>query len=102
MLSDLVPLERLGLKVYDLPTYSLLDTVVNNPSAFASLGVTFTNVTDPAWTGNFTSSTSGSLAAGANHYLFFDNVHPTALAHQLTADLAYQALTAAHPVSPWA
>ena len=102
VLSDLVPLERLGLKVYDLPTYSLLDTVVNNPSAFASLGVTFTNVTDPAWTGNFTSSTSGSLAAGANHYLFFDNVHPTALAHQLTADLAYQALTAAHPVSPWA
>jgi len=56
----------------------------------------------PAWTGNFNSSTSGSLAAGANHYLFFDNVHPTALAHQLTADLGYQALTAAHPVSPWA
>jgi len=98
VLSDLVPLERLGLKVYDLPTYSLLDTAVNNPSAFASLGVTFTNVTDPAWTGNFTSSTSGSLAAGANQYLFFDSVHPTALAHHLTADFAYAAL-AAPPVT---
>jgi phospholipase/lecithinase/hemolysin len=92
VLSDLVPLERLGLKVYDLPTYSLLDTAVNNPSAFASYGVTFTNVTDPAWTGNFTSSTSGSLAADPNSYLFFDSVHPTAAAHQLTADLAYQEL----------
>ncbi len=93
VLSDLVPLERSGLKVYDLPTYSLLDTAVNNPSAFASYGVTFTNVTDPAWTGNFTSSSSGSLAADANNYLFFDSVHPTAQAHQLIADLAYQELT---------
>jgi outer membrane lipase/esterase len=54
VLSDLVPLEHLGLKVYDLPTYSLLDTAVNNPSAFSSYGVTFTNVTSQAWTGNFT------------------------------------------------
>ena len=57
VLSDLVPLERLGLKVYDLPTYADLDLVVNNPSYFRSqYGITFTNVTDPGWTGNFTSS----------------------------------------------
>ena len=94
VLSDLAPLERYGgLKVYDLPTYSLLDTVVNNPSAFSSYGVTFTNVTSQAWTGNFTNPNSGSLAHDASTYLFFDSVHPTGLAHQLTADLAYQELT---------
>ena len=93
VLSDLVPLEHLGLKVYDLPTYSLLDTAVNNPSAFSSYGVTFTNVTSQAWTGNFTNPNSGSLAPDASTHLFFDSVHPTGLAHQLTADLAYQELT---------
>ena len=94
VLSDLAPLERYGgLKVYDLPTYSLLDTVVNNPSAFSSYGVAFTNVTSQAWTGNFTNPNSGSLAHEASTYLFFDSVHPTGLAHQLTADLAYQELT---------
>jgi phospholipase/lecithinase/hemolysin len=93
VLSDLVPLEHLGLKVYDLPTYSLLDTAVNNPSAFSSYGVTFTNVTSQAWTGNFTNPNSGSLAPDASTHPFFDSVHPTGLAHQLTADLAYQELT---------
>ena len=93
VLADLVPLEHLGLKVYDLPTYSLLDTVVNNPSAFSSYGVTFTNVISQAWTGNFTNPNSGSLAPDASTHLFFDSVHPTGLAHQLTADLAYQELT---------
>ena len=96
VLSGLVPLEHLGLKVYDLPTYADLDLVASIPSYFASrYGITFTDVTDPAWTGNFTDPTSGTLAPGANHYLFFDTVHPTALAHQLTADIAYHTLTAA-------
>ena len=84
VLSDLVPLEHLGLKVYDLPTY------------FApQYGISFTNVTTPGWTGNFTSSSSGSLSPGYQDYLFFDTVHPTALAHQLTAYIAYHTLTTA-------
>ena len=96
VLSDLVPLERLGLKVYDLHTYADLDLVVSNPSYFNSqYGITFTNVTDPGWTGNFTSSSSGSLRQDYQDYLFFDTVHPTALAHQLTADIAYHTLTGA-------
>jgi phospholipase/lecithinase/hemolysin len=90
----LVSLERFGgLKLYDLPTYSLLDTAISNPSAFSSYGVTFSNVTSQAWTGNFTNPNSGSLAPDASTHLFFDSVHPTGLAHQLTADLAFQELT---------
>jgi phospholipase/lecithinase/hemolysin len=93
VLSDLVPLEHLGLKVYDVPTYADLDLVANNPSYFASqYGISFTNVTTPGWTGNFTSSSSGSLNPGYQNYLFFDSVHPTGLAHQLTADIAYHTL----------
>ena len=34
VLSGLVPLERLGLKVYDVPTYADLDLVARNPSYF--------------------------------------------------------------------
>jgi phospholipase/lecithinase/hemolysin len=96
VLSDLVPLEHLGLKVYDLPTYADLDLVANHPSYFASqYGITFTNVTNTGWTGNFPGSASGSLSQGYQDYLFFDSVHPTALAHQLTADIAYHTLTTA-------
>ena len=87
----------LGLKVYDLPTYADLDLVASNPSYFASqYGISFTNVTNPGWTGNFTSSSSGSLSPDYQNHLFFDSVHPTALAHQLTADIAYHTL----PVTP--
>lgn len=96
VLSALVPLERLGLKVYDVPTYADLDLVASDPSYFSTpphnYGISFVNVTDPGWTGNFTSSSSGSLQPCYQDYLFFDSVHPTALAHQLTADIAYHTL----------
>ena len=92
VLGDLAPLERLGLKVYDLHTYDDVDQVVSNPSAFANLGFTFTNVTDP-WIG------SGTPLSEANQYLFFDSVHPSAAAHHLIADLAYRTL-AAPPLTP--
>jgi phospholipase/lecithinase/hemolysin len=93
VLSDLVPLEHLGLKVYDLPTYADLDLVASNPSYFAhQYGISFTNVSNTGWTGNFTSSSSGSLMPHYQDYLFFDSVHPTAMAHQLTADIAYHTL----------
>src|SRR5271157_3895630 len=88
VLADLVPLEHLGLKVSDLNTYALLGEVEAKPSHYG-----FTNVSDPVWTGNFTSSTSGTLVSSnpaiQNQYLFWDHVHPTAAGHKLTADFAY-------------
>jgi phospholipase/lecithinase/hemolysin len=91
VLSDL---EHLGLKVYDVPTYADLDLVASNPASFGpQYGITFTNVTNMGWTGNFTSSSSGNLSSGYQDYLFFDSFHPTALAHQLTADIANHTLT---------
>jgi phospholipase/lecithinase/hemolysin len=72
-------------------TYGLLDAAIANPGAYG-----FTNVTQPVWTGNFTSSSSGTLAAtGAaqNGYLFFDDLHPTAAGHAYLAGAVTQTLT---------
>ncbi|MDB5400623.1 MAG: hypothetical protein JWQ55_2641 [Rhodopila sp.] len=72
-------------------TYGLLDMAIANPGAFG-----FTNVTQPVWTGNFTSSTSGTLAAtgsAQNGYLFFDDLHPTAATHALLAASVTRTLT---------
>ena len=87
VLGDLAPLESLGLKVYDLDSYDLLDDVVRNPAYGSKYGITFSNITDP-WI------SSGTSLSEANQYLFFDAVHPTAAVHRLTADFAYHALAA--------
>ncbi|HEY8290750.1 MAG TPA: SGNH/GDSL hydrolase family protein [Acetobacteraceae bacterium] len=80
-----------ALKVDLIDTYAVLDGVVANPAAYG-----FTNVTQPLWTGNLTSASSGTLqAAGAaqNGYLFFDPLHPTAQAHALLASGVAQSLS---------
>lgn len=74
-----------------IDTYGLLDSAIANPA-----GNGFTNVTQPLWSGDFTSSTSGTLAAtgaAAGGYLFFDSLHPTATGHALLADAVTKTLT---------
>ena len=76
-----------------------------SPQPITSIGGVTGTISDSAtlerldqsngWSGNFTSSSSGILSPGYQNYLFFDSVHPTALAHQLTADIAYHTLTTA-------
>ena len=96
VLSDLVPFEHLGLKVYDLPTYADLDSVASDPSYFASqYGINFTDVKDMGWTGNFTSSSSGNRSPGYQNYLFFELGPSDRLGASATADIAYHTLTTA-------
>jgi phospholipase/lecithinase/hemolysin len=90
--AALKPLEASGaLKIDLVDIFSVLNNVIANPGASG-----FTDVTDPVWTGNLTSSDSGALrATGAaqNQFLFFDSLHPTAQAHALLASGIAQSLT---------
>ena len=90
-----------GLKVFTLDTYDLLGEIKADPSEFG-----FTNVSDPCWTGSFTDPNSGTLCStdpsDQNKYLFWDEVHPTAAGHLLTAEFALDALNAVPEPSTWA
>ncbi len=72
-------------------TYAMLDAAVASPATYG-----FTNVTQPVWNGNLTSSSSGTLAAtgtAQSGYLFFDDLHPTATGHSWLAAGVTQSLT---------
>ena len=86
VLAEIKPLA--GLTVFDVPIFSALQTIVSNPARFG-----FANVTSPCISGNFESP--GSVCADPNQYLFWDQEHPTAAGHALTADLAFSVLTGA-------
>ncbi len=80
-----------SLDLHILDAYSIIDNAVANPSASGLM-----NVTDPVWSGNFTSASSGTLAATGtlqDQYLFFDDFHPTETGHQFIAADALAALS---------
>lgn len=95
-LAAIAQTQAININVVD--AYSLIDNAVASPNSYG-----LSNVTSPVWSGDFTSSTSGTLAAtGAaaqNQYLFFDQLHPTETGHQAVADLAIQGLTGSSPLS---
>jgi phospholipase/lecithinase/hemolysin len=78
-LSFLAAADGLNLQVLD--TYSLLDGIVANPSAFG-----LTNVTAPCLVGT-------TVCATPNQFLFWDGQHPTAAGHALVADDALTLVT---------
>ncbi|MBV8914823.1 MAG: hypothetical protein JOZ05_17520, partial [Acetobacteraceae bacterium] len=85
-----------GATINILPLYSLTDQAVAEPSQFG-----LTDVTDPAWTGNFTDSSSGTVVtSNPNTYLFWDQYHPTAHVQQLIANDANALLTTGTPLYP--
>ncbi len=80
------------IDISELNTFSLIDTLDGNPSAFG-----FSNVTSPCYTGTYAGFANvvdpGTVCANPNQYLFWDNTHPTAAAHALVADAALTAIT---------
>jgi phospholipase/lecithinase/hemolysin len=101
VIDALAPLERSGLKVFDLKPEAAFAKIKADPEAYG-----FTNVTDPCWTGNMTDPKSGTLCsptlAGQDEYLYWDMAHPTAAGHRVIADIAYDTLTATPEPSTWA
>ena len=75
----------LDLTIYELDTWAVMQDMLANPGAYG-----FTNVTDPAWNGDFAGS--GTLVPNPEDYLFFDEVHPSTLAHGFIAEAAIAAV----------
>jgi outer membrane lipase/esterase len=92
VLQDVKALDLSGLNVFDVPIFSTIDKIVADPSAFG-----LANVTSPCFSGSF--DTAGSVCGDPNQYLFWDGEHPTAAAHALTANLAFDVLTGT-PTNP--
>jgi phospholipase/lecithinase/hemolysin len=85
VLAGIAPLESQGLTVFDVPIFNALDQIVAGRTKYD-----FKNVTTPCISGNF--DTAGTACDNPNQYLFWDQEHPTAAAHALTADLAFDVI----------
>ena len=94
VLADLAPVEKLGLDVFDLNTYALIDEAVADPAKFG-----FTDVTTACYPGPYTGG--GSACPNPDQYLFWDSVHPTAAGHAIAANVAYGLVPTPEP-STWA
>jgi outer membrane lipase/esterase len=64
-----------GVNIVQMDVFNAFVVIVSNPQAFGFTNVTNACLTDPACT-------------DPKKYLFWDNVHPTAAAHDLLADFA--------------
>jgi phospholipase/lecithinase/hemolysin len=84
-LSTLAATDSINISTLD--TYSLIDNIVGDPSAYG-----FTNVSSPCYTGTYEGFADvidpGTVCANPNQYLFWDSLHPTAMADTLVADAA--------------
>ncbi len=88
VLAGIKPLESAGLTVFDVPIFSAIDDLVNDPGRYG-----LTNVTSACFSGSY--DTPGTACSNPDQYLFWDSEHPTAAAHAITANVAYAVLTGA-------
>ena len=70
-----------------LDTYTLLDSIVADPTTYG-----FSNVTQPCLTGGVNYA-GGTPCANPNQYLFWDQLHPTAAGHEILAGDALALVT---------
>ncbi|KAF1005674.1 MAG: Lipase 1 [Luteibacter sp.] len=83
--------------IVPIDTYSLLNEVIANPSAYG-----FSNVTTPACTTASSISCSPNTLRdpnAANTYLFADGIHPTTAAHALLGQYAVSIIEAPKKIS---
>lgn len=83
-LAEIASANSLHLNVLD--TYALIDEAVGDPAKYG-----FTNVTQPCLTGAVNYA-GGTVCSTPDSYLFWDELHPTAVGHELVAGAALAAL----------
>jgi phospholipase/lecithinase/hemolysin len=81
----------LGVTIFEFDTWGVMQDMLTNPGAYG-----FTNVTDPAYVGPLTGT--GTVVPNPNQYLFWDDVHPSTIAH---SHIAAAALAAVPEPSTW-
>ncbi len=82
----------LGITIYPVDVSGAVQAILANPASFG-----FTDVTDQAKSGGV--GTPGSVVPNPDQYLFWDPIHPTAHAHQLIGDVAFEAVSVPEPSS---
>jgi phospholipase/lecithinase/hemolysin len=86
LLAELASLRTtLGVKIYEFDTWAVMQDMLTNPGAYG-----FTNVTDPAYVGALNGS--GTVVPNPSEYLFWDDVHPSTIAHGHIAAAAMAAV----------
>ncbi len=85
VLSGIAPLETTGVTVFVVPIYNAVQTIVTDGGADG-----LTHLAQPCFSGAY--DTPGTVCSDPASYLFWDQEHPTAAAHALTADVAYDIL----------
>jgi thermolabile hemolysin len=69
------------LNVFDIDVFGFFNAVLSSPASFG-----FTNVTDRALNGS-------TVVSNPDQYLFYDDVHPTRVAHALVGSIALESVT---------
>ena len=71
-----------GISIITLDTFGLINAIFADPAAFG-----LSNVTDAC-----TLQNGGTTCADPSQYLFWDGIHPTTVAHRISADAALAAI----------
>ncbi|MBC7882011.1 MAG: SGNH/GDSL hydrolase family protein [Anaerolineae bacterium] len=82
--------KRPGLNVIWIDTYSLLNSIMANPTPYG-----ITNIKDACVEGTYTEPTTP--CENPDQYLFWDTVHPTRATGQVFANFAYQRIFGNRP-----
>ena len=90
----LAQLSRLSINIIRLNTHALLRAIINDPAAFGLANVADACLTTAAGApaDPLTRNPVACSAPGPDQFLFWDNQHPTTVAHQFLAEAALDAL----------